>query len=159
MIRLTHSSLQLPTFTKPFCKSRGHCLLANARFTSSLNSLILEKQPKGLLLSVNPCGWIQSSLIQYSSDAQKNRVELTSEEDQKKLIFTIPNVLTSLRILSIPFINYFIFIGMHEVACGLFVASALTDALDGYIARNVPNQMSHLGSILDPLADKLLIGW
>lgn len=42
------------------------------------------------------------------------------------------------------------------LAFGLFVIAALTDALDGWIARN-RNQVSTLGSILDPFADKLLI--
>ncbi len=85
--------------------------------------------------------------------------DLTSPENQKKLILTIPNLLTSLRIISIPFINYYFFTGRHDVACGLFIMASLTDFLDGYIARNFPNQLSHLGSILDPLADKLLIGF
>ena len=49
-------------------------------------------------------------------------------------------------------------IDQHEAACALFVASGVTDFLDGYIARNWPGQKSYLGSILDPLADKLLIG-
>lgn len=93
-------------------------------------------------------------------------------------ILTVPNVLTLSRIASIPFINYFIFVNQHELACGLFVAAAITDFLDGkstreilqvwkkihlsrilgLIARRFPSQSSQLGSILDPLADKLLIG-
>lgn len=98
--------------------------------------------------------------LQYSSNppAENKKTNLTSDEDQKNLIYTIPNVLTGLRIVSIPFINYFVLTGQHEIACGLFVLASVTDGLDGYIARNFPNQLSHLGSILDPLADKLLIG-
>lgn len=146
MIRLTHSALQLTNANK----------LASKLARSS--SLLLDLKKQTTFVTVKPISLIQSNKHHYSSSAQKNKVDLTSEEDQKRLIFTIPNALTSLRILSVPFINYYIFAGQHEVACGLFVASALTDALDGYIARNVPNQLSHLGSILDPLADKLLIG-
>lgn len=144
MIRLTHIALQ---------RTNANKLVLKLAASSSL--LDLKKQRT--FVDFKPINLIQSK-YNYSSSAQKNKVDLTSEEDQKKLILTIPNALTSLRILSIPFINYYIFAGQHEVACGLFVASALTDALDGYIARNVPNQLSHLGSILDPLADKLLIG-
>ena len=78
--------------------------------------------------------------------------------DTQNIVFTIPNCLTTLRIIAIPFIQYFILIDRHDLACGLFVAASLTDFLDGFIARNFPNQMSYIGSIIDPLADKLLIG-
>ena len=78
--------------------------------------------------------------------------------DEKNRILTIPNGLTTFRILSIPFINYFVLIDQHEYACALFFIAGFTDYLDGYIARNWKNQRSYLGSILDPLADKLLIG-
>jgi cardiolipin synthase len=71
---------------------------------------------------------------------------------------TVPNLLTASRIASVPFINYFVLINKHEYACALFFASGVTDFLDGYIARNFKNQRSNIGSILDPLADKLLIG-
>jgi cardiolipin synthase len=66
-------------------------------------------------------------------------------------------MLTMSRIASTPFINYFVYVDQHYYACMLFVMAAVTDFLDGYIARNWPNQQSNLGSILDPLADKLLI--
>jgi cardiolipin synthase len=85
----------------------------------------------------------------------KNNKEIKNSND---LIFTIPNILTMARIASIPFISYFVFINQYDYACGLFVLAAVTDFLDGYIARNWPNQLSNLGSIIDPLADKLLIG-
>lgn len=80
------------------------------------------------------------------------------DDDKQNIIATIPNFLTSLRIISIPFINYFVLINKHEYACLLFFVAGLTDFLDGYIARNWKNQKSYLGSIMDPLADKLLIG-
>jgi cardiolipin synthase len=79
-------------------------------------------------------------------------------QSKEDLIITIPNALTSLRIMCTPFINYFLLINKHEYAFGLFIFAGITDFLDGYIARNWPNQKSILGSILDPLADKLLIG-
>lgn len=43
-------------------------------------------------------------------------------------------------------------------AVGVFVVAALSDALDGWVARRF-NQRSRLGAFLDPLADKLLMGW
>ena len=47
---------------------------------------------------------------------------------------------------------------LRWLAVGLFVIAALSDALDGWIARRF-DQRSQLGAFLDPLADKLLMGW
>ncbi|MCA1838133.1 MAG: CDP-alcohol phosphatidyltransferase family protein, partial [Actinobacteria bacterium] len=68
----------------------------------------------------------------------------------------IPNSLTILRILLIP-----VFVGLlvyeeYSYALIVLLIAALTDALDGTIAR-VANQRTPLGAILDPLADKLLL--
>ena len=76
----------------------------------------------------------------------------------------IPNVLTWLRIVMIP-----LFVGIFYVpeewlslparnitATVLFTAAALTDWLDGYLARSL-NQVSAFGTFLDPVADKLMV--
>ncbi len=132
--------------------------LTSSRIILQSNSRLLFNFPK--LLVSEPFNKPYKSSIRYSANlgTDSSKQDLTSPADQKKLILTIPNLLTSLRIASIPFINYYFFNGRHDIACGLFVMASLTDFLDGYIARNFPNQLSHLGSILDPLADKLLIG-
>ncbi|MCX8083581.1 MAG: CDP-alcohol phosphatidyltransferase family protein [Calditerrivibrio sp.] len=70
--------------------------------------------------------------------------------------FTIPNCLTISRIVLIPFFGYFIFEGEVKKASLLFVAMAISDFLDGFIARKF-NQISRLGKFLDPLADKMVI--
>lgn len=72
------------------------------------------------------------------------------------MLLTLPNVLTLLRILAIPF--FAIAVGYrHEwEACILFFAAGLTDMLDGWIARRF-NKASALGAIMDPAADKLLM--
>ncbi|RNA05820.1 Cardiolipin [Brachionus plicatilis] len=80
------------------------------------------------------------------------------QPDPENVIFTVPNALTLSRIASVPFINYFVFTDQHELACSLFVLAGVTDFVDGFIARNFRNQKSYLGSVIDPLADKLLIG-
>ncbi len=74
---------------------------------------------------------------------------------------TVPNRITLARIACIPFFVYFLLSGQslfsHRlIAAGLFVAIALTDALDGYLARKL-EQSSSFGALLDPLADKLLV--
>ena len=72
------------------------------------------------------------------------------------MVITLPNLLTLLRILAVPFFAIAVWYGHMGDACILFVAAGLTDALDGYLARRF-NQKSALGAILDPAADKLLM--
>jgi cardiolipin synthase len=68
---------------------------------------------------------------------------------------TLPNVLTLLRILAIPFFAIALWYGHHLEALLLFAGAGITDLLDGWIARTF-HQKSDLGAILDPAADKLL---
>jgi CDP-diacylglycerol---glycerol-3-phosphate 3-phosphatidyltransferase len=71
----------------------------------------------------------------------------------------IPNQLTLLRILLIPVfvLVFYSPLEMNNVfACVIFVLAAITDVLDGYLARKL-NQTSSLGAFLDPVADKLMV--
>ncbi len=68
----------------------------------------------------------------------------------------IPNSLTILRILLIPVYIGFITYGQFGLALASLLAAGLTDAIDGPIARRL-DQRTKLGTILDPLADKLLL--
>ena len=71
----------------------------------------------------------------------------------------IPNTLTLLRIVLIPvfmLIFYLPYAWAHIAACGIFVFAAITDLLDGYLARRL-GQISKLGEFLDPVADKLMV--
>ena len=68
---------------------------------------------------------------------------------------TVPNFLTLLRIFLLPFIVVFIVEGFYGWALFLFFLSAITDFLDGYIARK-QKSVTSLGILLDPVADKLL---
>ena len=72
----------------------------------------------------------------------------------------IPNVLTLSRIAIIPVIALLAVLDVaffRWVALALFAAAAITDFLDGFLAR-VLGQTSPLGRMLDPIADKLLVG-
>ena len=69
---------------------------------------------------------------------------------------TIPNVLSLVRLGLIPVFVVVSLEGYFGVAFFLFLGAALTDALDGWIARRF-NQRSRLGAYLDPAADKLLM--
>ena len=74
-------------------------------------------------------------------------------------IYTIPNIITFVRIILIPIILYLLFSDNSKVvlvAGLLFIVSSISDYFDGYLARTL-NQSSKLGTLLDPIADKLLI--
>ena len=71
--------------------------------------------------------------------------------------WTVPNVLSYLRLIAVP-----LFVSLHlggrpGWALVVFLAAALTDSLDGFLARLL-DQRTKLGAFLDPLADKLLTG-
>ncbi|MDE3032096.1 MAG: CDP-diacylglycerol--glycerol-3-phosphate 3-phosphatidyltransferase [Acidobacteriota bacterium] len=69
---------------------------------------------------------------------------------------TLPNVLTLLRILAVPFFAIAVWYGHYWQAFIIFAAAGVTDLLDGFIARAF-NQRSDLGAVMDPAADKLLM--
>ncbi|MEJ2313554.1 MAG: CDP-alcohol phosphatidyltransferase family protein [Nitrospirota bacterium] len=73
-----------------------------------------------------------------------------------KMVLNIPNSLTVLRIVLIPAFVIALQYGRTDVALYLFVAAALSDGLDGLIAR-LKHQKTALGAILDPLADKFML--
>ncbi|HEY5019525.1 MAG TPA: CDP-diacylglycerol--glycerol-3-phosphate 3-phosphatidyltransferase [Steroidobacteraceae bacterium] len=79
------------------------------------------------------------------------------------MIWNWPNILTWLRILAIPLIMLLFLLGEHAldnladpIAGLLFAAAAITDSLDGYLARRL-GQTTRLGAFLDPVADKLIV--
>jgi cardiolipin synthase (CMP-forming) len=65
-----------------------------------------------------------------------------------------PNLISLLRILLIPLIFWFYLDGKIMAAVAVVAVSGISDAVDGYIARHY-NQITTLGKVLDPLADKL----
>ncbi len=72
----------------------------------------------------------------------------------RKEIQTIPNLLSIFRILLLPIYLYFVLRQSFYVAGAVIVVSGLSDYLDGVIARRY-NQVTDLGKVLDPFADKL----
>ncbi|GAB4348820.1 MAG: CDP-diacylglycerol--glycerol-3-phosphate 3-phosphatidyltransferase [Gammaproteobacteria bacterium] len=75
------------------------------------------------------------------------------------LLDNIPNTLTLIRIASIPVfvvVFYLPFSWSNDVATAIFAFAALTDWLDGYLARRL-EQISPFGAFLDPVADKLTV--
>ena len=68
----------------------------------------------------------------------------------------IPNLLTLARIAAVPVLILFLYEGRYGAALAVFVLAGITDGLDGWIAKRF-KCVTRLGSILDPLADKILI--
>lgn len=73
----------------------------------------------------------------------------------------IPNYLTTLRVILIPFFVFFMvtdYAGESSkwIALALFIVASITDFLDGYLARK-HNIVSNFGKFMDPLADKMLV--
>jgi len=74
---------------------------------------------------------------------------------------SVPNLLTWLRVLAIPLLVAIFFLPIPQqtinaIATALFVAAAVTDWFDGWLARRL-GQTSAFGAFLDPVADKLLV--
>lgn len=80
------------------------------------------------------------------------------------MLLNLPNILTWFRILMIPLVVGVFYLPETTVsrweqnlsACVMFTLAAVTDILDGYLARKL-NQISAFGEFLDPVADKLMV--
>lgn len=71
-------------------------------------------------------------------------------------IWTIPNLLSMLRLLLVPVFLVLIVLGDYVAALAVLVVASLTDLLDGFLARRL-GQITRLGQLLDPAADRLYI--
>lgn len=70
-------------------------------------------------------------------------------------VFNLPNVVTLLRLAAVPGVAWLILHQRWEAACWLFVAAAVSDGIDGMLARWL-DQLTQLGAALDSVADKAL---
>lgn len=70
-------------------------------------------------------------------------------------VFNLPNVITLLRLAAVPIVAWLIQQQRWEAACWVFLAAAVSDGIDGFLARWL-NQMTALGAALDTVADKAL---
>jgi cardiolipin synthase (CMP-forming) len=80
---------------------------------------------------------------------------------RRPILTSLPNILTYGRIAAVPVLVALLFFynspAARWAAFAIFVAACITDWLDGYLAR-IWEQQSNLGRMLDPIADKLLVG-
>ncbi len=84
---------------------------------------------------------------------------INRREDLSTQILNVPNSLTLFRIFLVPLLVVVLltkFSGREYAGLAIFLLAAITDFFDGWIARRY-NQMTRLGALLDPIADKLLV--
>ncbi|MGJ8722026.1 MAG: CDP-alcohol phosphatidyltransferase family protein [Salinibacterium amurskyense] len=80
----------------------------------------------------------------------------SSSPEISNRVWTVPNILSFLRLGLVPVFLYLIITAQDALALLVLVFSSLSDYLDGFIARRF-NQMTRLGQLLDPAADRLFI--
>ncbi len=73
------------------------------------------------------------------------------------MIFNLPNGLTFLRLILTPIIVFLLLDGSFLLAFFVFLLAGITDGLDGYFARSL-RERTEFGRVLDPVADKVLLG-
>lgn len=91
--------------------------------------------------------------------APPEAIHPVSRQNDHHEIWNLPNALTLFRIFLVPFLVVVLltkFTGREFVALAIFLVAAITDFFDGWIARR-RNQMTRMGALLDPIADKLLM--
>lgn len=74
----------------------------------------------------------------------------------KYRIYTIPNAISGVRLLALPVLIWLILTNQNSWALGVLIAAGVSDYLDGVVAR-ATGQVSRLGEVLDPIADRLYI--
>lgn len=86
-------------------------------------------------------------------------INTAGESAARQTPWTVPNILTWIRIAAIPLVILAFYAPYHwsnVAACVVFAAAGITDTLDGYLARKL-GQITRLGAFLDPVADKLIV--
>ncbi|XP_066249527.1 probable cardiolipin synthase (CMP-forming) [Euwallacea similis] len=96
-------------------------------------------------------------ILQDLKDTRSKMKEKVEEIVIKENIYTIPNFLCITRMIVSPYLGVLIVQGNFNFALGVLGFAAITDLLDGWIARTWESQSSKMGSFLDPMADKILI--
>ncbi|KFB48918.1 AGAP000843-PA-like protein [Anopheles sinensis] len=138
-------------YTSDLKKKQSRGLAVESVEGTELLQNVLEKNKQ--LLQEKRDGLVRD--IRERKDKVKERVEEVIEREN---VATIPNLLCIGRIVASPYLGYVIVQGDFRVAMGMLIVAGLTDLADGLIARHWPNQASRLGSFLDPMADKVLVG-
>lgn len=98
-----------------------------------------------------------------ANQAASQRPRVWSAGEGPVSVWSVPNLITYLRILFVPALVAALIIDAGEhgawrwVAAGIFIVGIASDAVDGYLARS-RNLISNVGKLLDPIADKAITG-
>ena len=144
-------------------------MLTSASLLIARGQSIISKLPKSVIHKRPP---YLTNRTGFQTSALMNRGFLSDKDDGGRFnrlrplpesrihptnrFLTVPNLLTSSRIVLTPAIGYFVWNEMNLAALSCFTVAAVTDLLDGYLARRLKH-CSRFGAILDPVADKLLM--
>lgn len=112
---------------------------------------------KGLITDVAPSLFTKKLMLHAVVRFKSTYARETEPEQKLQKIWTLPNFISIGRIAMAPLLGYFVLKGQSLYAFYLIVGCGFSDFVDGWIARRL-NQQSALGSVLDPLGDKLLVG-
>lgn len=102
------------------------------------------------------CGRQLPSIFTFISKPARAAMPAFPAEKTMSSVLTVANLLTILRLILIPVFVVAAHDKKFDWALGVFLVAAITDGLDGLVARAF-NQKTPLGAILDPMADKLLL--
>ncbi|KAF1850984.1 phosphatidyl synthase-like protein [Cucurbitaria berberidis CBS 394.84] len=124
--------------------------------TSTARRLKVEEDKNGATQTSRPNTEQQPPTPATTNLATTLKSKLKLDTVRHENIYNIPNILTLSRLIATPAIGYLIIHNHHLYAFSLFVYAAFSDLLDGWIARRW-NLQTVVGSVVDPMADKLLM--
>jgi cardiolipin synthase len=93
---------------------------------------------------------------QLPAKTTTNRHRPVSNIGAKSNTVSLPNIITTGRVILVPVIFWLLVTGQSQLAFYAFIVAGLSDAVDGYLANRF-DWKTELGSYLDPIADKLLV--
>jgi cardiolipin synthase (CMP-forming) len=102
-----------------------------------------------------PVQWLAGRYTQAESQARRTGSTIGARASRGPSL-SIPNLITLARIILVPVVVWAIATGQLRLAFLLFLAAAISDAVDGFLAKRF-GMKTELGAYLDPLADKVLI--
>ncbi|KAL3495593.1 CDP-alcohol phosphatidyltransferase-domain-containing protein [Aspergillus germanicus] len=130
------------------CQKRPGIQAIEARQLAS----IFKLQQRGSAKKSTDEGTPQGLTPEKKKSPILSRIPIPTHEN----IYTVPNILTFSRLVAAPLVGYFLVYDYHATALALFAYAGITDLVDGYIARRY-NLQTVVGTIIDPMADKLLM--
>ncbi|KAL7805354.1 CDP-alcohol phosphatidyltransferase domain-containing protein [Trichoderma aethiopicum] len=152
---LSRISRPMPLFAKPIARPVvlcRRCLWATTSTGFGSHRPRRDIAPVPLALRITKRFNHQPGDQTDKSVAKKPSASPAIHED----IYTIPNFLTFTRLVASPVIGYLVLQDAHTWAVGLLAYAGFTDLLDGWIARKW-NRRTVVGTIIDPMADKVLM--